>query len=249
MHKKLYLLFTAAVLFMAGCSSSVDKTTMGPEERFNYAKAYYDDESYFEAAAEFESFILQYPGSVYADDAQYYLGMSRYHRGEYLLGAYEFSKLIRNTPTSEFVPECQFMLADCYYELSPHYSLDQKYTEKAIEEFQAFIDFFPLDKRVDDAEKKIKELNEKLALKSYEDGLIYEKMEYYTAALKYYTLVTEIYHDTRYAPMASYRKIVILNDKGRNNEALKEIDNFLSKYKDDSNYSSVERLKTAINNQ
>ena len=69
--------------------------------------------------------------------------MTRFQRGEYILAAFEFSKLMKNMPASEFVPISQFMISECYYELSPNYTLEQKYTKKAIEEYQAFIDFFP----------------------------------------------------------------------------------------------------------
>ena len=84
--------------------------------------------------------------------------MSRFKRGELILAAFEFSKLIKNMPVSEFVPQAQFMLAESYYELSPNYTLDQKYTKKAIEEYQAFLDFFPANPSVPEAEKKIREL-------------------------------------------------------------------------------------------
>ncbi len=108
------------------------------------------------------------------------------------------------------------MLADCYYELSPDYPLDQQYTKKSIEEFQVFIDFFPLNEKVSKAESKINELNDKLARKEYESARIYDKMEYYTAAIKYYDTVMEVYHDTQYAPLALYDKINLL--VGRNQQ-------------------------------
>ena len=41
-----------------------------------------------------------------------------------------------------------------------------------------------------------------------------------TAALKYYDSVTEIYHDTQYAPLALYHKINLLVDRNRDSEAL-----------------------------
>ncbi len=59
-----------------------------------------------------------------------------YQRSEYIVAAYEFSKLIRNMPASEFVPKAQYMLADSYYQLSPNFNLDQVYTKKAIVELQ-----------------------------------------------------------------------------------------------------------------
>ncbi len=245
MLKKLFALAFLG-LIITSCSGSIDTLNLSAEERLAYSIKLYEDEDYEEAAKEFEALLLQFPGSAVSDDAQYYLGLTRYKRGEYIIGAYEFSKLIKGMPTSEFVPQAQYMLAECYYQLSPDYSLDQKYTKKAIEEFQVFIDFFPLDIRVAEAEKKINELNDKLALKEFDTARIYEKLEYTKAALKYYDSVMEVYHDTKYAPLAHFNKINLLVSKNRNQEALDAAISFLRKYPDDSNSSAVEKIKASL---
>jgi outer membrane protein assembly factor BamD len=224
----------------------VDTSKFTPEEYFNYVMELYNDEDYELAVNEFQNIILQYPGSAINDDAQYYLGMTYFQRSQYLLAAYEFSKLIRNTPASLFVPDAQFMLAESYFELSPGFPLDQSYSKKAIEEYQAFIDFFPASPKVEVAEKKIKELNEKLAEKEYESGKIYEKMEYETAAIKYYAYVADTFHDTKYAPLALYNKILLEAKKNQKNEALADISVFLSRYPDDPNAKELQELETKL---
>lgn len=245
MLKKLFA-FILSVLIISSCSGSLDTTNLTAEERLAYSMKLYENEDYEDANKEFEALLLQFPGSAISDDAQFYLGMTRYKKGEYIIGAYEFSKLIKGMPTSEFVPQAQFMLAECYYQLSPDFSLDQKYTKKAIEEYQVFIDFFPLDSKVAEAEKKINELNDKLARKEYSTAVIYEKLEYTKAALMYYDNVMEIYHDTQYAPLAHYNKINLLLSKNRNQEALDAANSFLQKYPNDPNFSSVEKIKSSL---
>jgi outer membrane protein assembly factor BamD len=236
-------------LFLFACSSSLDTTNMTPEDRLAYAIKLYQDEDSDEAVKEFESILLQYPGSSIMDDAQYYLAMTRFQRKEYILAAYQFSKLIKGMPSSEFLADAQFMLAECYYKLSPDYTLDQKYTKKAIEEFQVFIDFFPLNKKVAEAETDIKELNDKLARKEFDSARIYTKLEYYNAAIKYYDNVMEVYHDTKYAPLALYKKINLLITKDRDSEALSESIKFLEKYPGDENYQEVESIKNSLENK
>jgi outer membrane protein assembly factor BamD len=172
--------------------------------------------------------------------------MSYFNREQYLLAAYEFSKLIRDIPASPFVPDAQFKLADSYYQLSPPYQLDQSYTKKAIEEFQAYIDFFPTSPSIDEAERKIKELNEKLAEKEYRSGTIYEKMEYNRAAIQYYTLVVETYHDTKFAPMALYRKIMLENQRAQYTDVLKDIREFLSRYPEDPRVTELTKLQESL---
>jgi outer membrane protein assembly factor BamD len=233
-------------LFLFACSSALDTTNMTPEERISYAIKLYEEEDYEEAVKEFEALILQYPGSSIIDDAQYYLAMTRFQREEYILAAYQFSKLIKGMPSSEFLADAQYMLADCYYQLSPDFPLDQQYSKKAVEEFQVFIDFFPLNPKVADSETKIKELNDKLARKEYEAARIYDKMEYYSAAINYYDHVMEIYHDTQYAPLALYNKINLLVERKRETEALSESQKFIQKYPQHQNINDVEKIKSSL---
>jgi outer membrane protein assembly factor BamD len=233
-------------LLMWGCSASINTANMTPQERLVYAKQLYDDRDFETAVNEFSGIVLQYPGASVVDTAQFYIGQTRYNRKEYILAAYEFSKLIRNMPASKMVPESQYMLAECYYKLSPDYSLDQKYTKSAIKEYQSYIDFFPTSDKVPDAEVKIKELNEKLAYKEYHTAYIYAKLEFYKGALRYYDNVIEIYHDTKYAPIAMYDKIKLLISRDRNNQALEEINKFLLRYPSDDKAKDLQNLKSNL---
>lgn len=243
---KYLLIIFVALTGIWGCATSVNTSIMGPSQRLDYAMKLYNEKDYEEAIKEFQAITLQYPGNVVVDSSQYYLGMSHFNRAEYIMGAYEFSRLIKNMPSSKFVPQAQYMLADCYYELSPYYELDQKYTKKAIEEFQAFIDFFPTDPKVQEAEKKISELNDKLALKEYHTAYIYEKLGDYNAAIMYYDFVLDTYHDTKYAPLALYGKINMLILTKKDNEALSDISKFMERYPNDSNVKSLQKLKASL---
>ena len=247
MFKKIsYSAGIVLIVLFAGCSSLQDTSSFTAEEHYNYALKLYNEEDYEPALQEFQNFLLQYPGSTFNDDAQYYLGMTYFKREQYLLGAYEFSKLIKNIAASPYVPDAQFMLAESYYLLSPSYQLDQAYTKKAIEEFQAFIDFFPSNPKVEEAERKIKELNEKLAEKDYMAAYIYEKMEYEKAAIKYYGQVADTYHDTKYGPLALYNKIMLEERKSMKGEALGDIAVFLTRYPQDSNSKQLQELETQL---
>ncbi len=242
-------LILAITLFVAGCSGSVDTSRLNPQEHFDYAFSLYEDEDYFGAITELQSLLLQYPGSAINDDSQYYLGMTYFKREQFLLAAYEFSKLIRDIPASNFVPESQYMLAESYYQLSPPYQLDQAFSIKAIEEFQAFIDFFPTNEKVTEAEVKIKEMNEKLALKEYSSGEIYEKMQYTSAALKYYEIVVNTFHDTKYAPLALYNKIQLHLSREEQNKAASSVREFLAKYPNHDKALEIKELQTKISLQ
>ncbi|MBU0473394.1 MAG: outer membrane protein assembly factor BamD [Bacteroidetes bacterium] len=239
---------TMLVILTFGCSGSNDTTEMNAEDHLAYAMELYNNEDYQFSIKEFQSIILQFPGNVVNDDAQYYLAMSYFNDDQYLLAAYEFSKLIRDIKGSEFVAKSQFMLADSYYQLSPPYQLEQSYTLKAISEFQAFLDFFPVDAKSEEAERKIHELNIKLAEKLFESAQIYEKMEYYNASLEYYTKVYETYHDTKYAPIALHKKITILLEKERIGLAVENMKLFLTKYPESEFTTEIQNLYDEMSN-
>jgi outer membrane protein assembly factor BamD len=240
------IIFILVLLIGWGCSGSVDTANLSPEDRLQYAIKLYEDEDDEEAVREFEAILLQYSGSSIVDDAQYYLAQTRFLREEYIIAAYEFSKLIKNMPASNFVSDSQFMLAECYYQLSPNYNLDQTYTVKAIEEFQAFIDFFPINEKVQDAEARINELNLKLAEKDFTIANIYSKLDYYTASMKYYDQVVETYHDTKFAPKALFSKIMLLIEREREDEALAEMKKFMLLFPEDEEAEYIGELKTSL---
>lgn len=236
----------AAVFFYSGCAGTVDTANMSPDDRFKYAQKLYDEKSYELAIPELDAILLQFGASEISDDAQHLLAMCRYQRKEYLLAASEFSRLIKNMPASPFLSESQFMLADCYYQLSPSFALDQRYTRKGIEEFQAYIDIFKTSEKVAEAEKKIKDLYAKLAEKEFNNAYIYEKLEYYTAALQYYQNVVELYYDTPFAPNALYKRISINSSRGKNKDVLADITLFLTRYPGDKRANELKQMKTDI---
>ncbi|MCB0746221.1 MAG: outer membrane protein assembly factor BamD [Ignavibacteriales bacterium] len=243
--KKILIIFLSAILLW-NCSSSIDTTTLTAEQHLEYAKNLMTDGDYEEAIREFHSILLQYTGSAVNDDAQYFLAFTYFKREQYLLSAYEFSKLIRDTPASEFVQDAQYMLAESYYELSPVYQLEQSYSKKAIEEFQAFIEFFPTHPKVPEAEKKIAELYGKYAEKEYNAARIYERMEYYNAAIQYYENVKNTYFDSKFAPLAHYKLIELLILKERKDEALRNIAEYIKKYPNDERVAELQELNIEL---
>jgi outer membrane protein assembly factor BamD len=238
-----------ASLVLAGCGSSEAVKQVTAEDRFKHAKALFDDKEYLEAISEFNVITVQDQGSAFAADAQFYLAESRFMRGEYLLSAFEYNVLRRSYPASPRLPESQYKIALSYYNLSPGWPLDQQYTKKAIDEFQSFVEYFPKNSLVPDADAKIKELNGRLAGKEYQTARLYSTMEYYRAALMSYEEVIEKYHDTEFAPLAFQGKIELLISRNHYREAGTEIDRFLTRYPNSVLKSRMESLKQTADGQ
>ncbi|MCX6135189.1 MAG: outer membrane protein assembly factor BamD [Ignavibacteriales bacterium] len=217
-------------LVLAGCAATHEAEQLSVEKRFEHAMALVKDESYLDAYEEFRIVTLQYQGSTFADQAQFFMAECRYRREEYVLAAYEYDVLVRTMPTSKYVPQARFQRAMCYYRLSPASYLDQTYTRQAVDEFQSFIEYHPTDSLVTQAEAKISELNMKSARKEFENGITYIHMEYYKAAVTSFDHVLEKYHDTPYAEQAQYKKAEVMLMRNKVSEAKAEVEKFLLKY-------------------
>jgi len=234
-------------LLAGGCGSSEQATSqMTADERFAQAKELFDKRDYLEAINEFTVITLQYQGSAHAADAQFYLGECRFERGEFLLASFEYGIVKRNYPASPRVADAQFKLALSYYELSPRSSLDPQYTRKAIDEFQQFVEYYPTNPLVKDADEKIKELTNRLAKKQYETARLYYTMEYYKAALVYYDDVIDRFHDTEYAPLAYLDKAEILLGRRRYREARETLDAFNARFPQSVLQSRADALRKKL---
>jgi outer membrane protein assembly factor BamD len=167
-------------------------------------------------------------------------------REQYILAAYEYEVLLRTMPTSEYVARARYRRALCYYHLSPESYRDQQYTRKAIDEFQAFLEYHPTDTLAHDAEVKIQELNTKLAKKEYDNGILYMHLESYKAAIVYFDVVTERFHDTPYAEKAQLKKAEAYFLRKRYPEAKAEIERYFAKYPNGEGLAEAERLRESI---
>lgn len=249
MNSKAIILILLVLLFIWGCGSSEPPMQLSAEKRFSLGMKLFNNEDYLDAIEEFKIVTLQFQGSTVADAAQYYLAECRFKREEYILAAYEYEMLVRTMPTSQYVSKARFKRALCYYHLSPHSLLDQNYTRKAIDEFQAFIEYHPVDSLVHEAESRITELNTKLAKKDYENGLIYMKQDFFKAAIVYFDLVLEKYHDTPYAELAQLKKAESLSMRKKQTEAMQELDLFFKKYPNTSYREEADQLLLDIRNR
>lgn len=197
--KIVYGLIVVTALVIGACSSTKELESLPADVRYQRAKDLFDDEKYLEAIEEFKIVSVQFQGSEFADDAQFYLAESRFRRGEYILAAAEYDNLVRMMPTSPFVAMSRYQKAESHYRLSPKPQLDQKYTRYAIDDFQTYLEYAPNDSLAPDAERKIVELTEKLARKLFDSGRLYYRMNYYRASIAYFDKVISEYNDTQVA--------------------------------------------------
>lgn len=231
MFKPLLIIIVAIYVFQ-GCTGRTPDSTWTASEYFHYAMEKYNDEDYFDAVNEFTVVSLRYPGSAVSDSAQFYLGMCHFYMDEYIISAAEFSRLIDEMPKSPLVADAQLMLGESYFQLSPRAELDQEYTEKAIKEFQLFLEDFPTHPKKEEVEQKIYSLREKLAEKQWLNAENYRKMSEYNASIIYYDIVLSKFYDTEFADKAQYGKALVYMELEEWDNAKRELLFLKEKYQD-----------------
>ena len=199
------------LIFIAACGSDQTEKATTAKEMYEKAVKYYNDEDYMEAEKLFDAVRLQYTASQYSDDAQYYIAEINFKRYEYILSAFNYNRLRSQYPGSDYTQSALYKEALSYYELSPTYHRDQKYTRKAIDAFKEFKYLYPdNDSLVNKSNIRINELRAKLAKKDYSIAELYMNMDDPRAALVYFDQVINKYDDTKYYQDAFYGKIKAL---------------------------------------
>ncbi|MBA2492545.1 MAG: tol-pal system protein YbgF [Gammaproteobacteria bacterium] len=96
-----------------------DETSAGADNGQGYRDAFelLKNGQYDESIDAFNRFITDYPQSIYASNAQYWLAEANYVSGNYERATAEFSQVIERYPDSAKVPDARLKLGFTYYEL------------------------------------------------------------------------------------------------------------------------------------
>lgn len=249
----LLLLFVLVILLLSGCGRHNIKPNISNEERMKVAEKMFNDGDYLDARTQFRIVILNSPGGSLSDKAQFYYAECHFKVKEYILATAEYEKLTRMYPNSEYVDDAQFQIGLGYYKLSPKAALDQTYTEKAIEEFQRFLEDYPGSPLVPKANEYMRKCRDKLAQKNFRNGESYRKRALYRSALVYYDYVLNNYYDTKLAERSLWEKAECYRQLGEQEQAEKFYKLYLEKYPKSSKINKAKdflsSIKTNNNNE
>lgn len=173
------------VLIMSSCRTEFERirTSTDPETVYAAAMRYYDAEEYMKAQTLFELILNSYRGTAKAEDLYFKYAYSHYYLNNFLLGAHYFETFSNTFTSSERREEADFMRAFSNYQLSPNYRLDQDYTQKAIDQFQLFVNTYPDSDRTDECNRLITTGRKKLEEKQFQQGRLYYDLKSYNAAI------------------------------------------------------------------
>ncbi len=150
----------------------------------------------------FLSIITHAPYSEYGDNAQFQLGQAYKKMDNYSMAVEAFGDLLKKYAESPLVDRAQYEIAICSLQASKPAAYEQETTEKAIKEFEDFVDESPPDDLKQEAQRAIVELQDRRAKHDYNIAKYYESRREYVSALIYYKSVVNDYPGTEWAKLS-----------------------------------------------
>lgn len=255
MNKWIGWIAMSGILFFTACKGNFEKirTSGNPELILNKAFEYYEKKEYLRAQSLFELVLSTIKATDKAEKASFNYAYTYYYQKQYLLGAYYFKNFSNTFTNSQLREEAAYMSAYCNYALSPSYRLEQSNTQKAIEEFQLFVNLFPESKRVETCNKLIDELRRKLEQKAFAEGELYFKLKQYQSAVISFDNLLRDYPETPDAERVRYliaksdfllsENSIVEKKEERYLETVNRCNDFLEKYPGGKYVKEIREIK------
>ena len=168
----------------------------------------YERKHWDNAVAAFEKLTLELPArDTLLPRAHFYLGRAHARRGENLLAAQSFSRLVESFPDDTLADDALVEAGDAYRRLWRKPVLDAQYGQTAMETYRTLLSLYPNSPLRDRATKGIAQLEEMMAAKDYNAGMFYLRRKAYDSAIIYLRDVTRSFPDTPTA-RKSYLRLV-----------------------------------------
>lgn len=269
MKKRFVILSFLAVLSVlaTGCKSEFEKIRASGNTDLLYKKAfeYYEQRDYLRAQTLFELIIPAYRGKPELENIYFTYSDTYYKLNKFILANYYFKNFASTFPTSSLREEAEFMAAYSDYQMSPNFRLDQTYTNKAIDEFQTFVNTYPNSERVKECNRLIDEMRLKLEKKVFEEGKLYFDLKQYQAATVTFENLLKDFPETNNAEQVRYHiakgyyllaeNSVYEKQEERFKQTATYAKDYLEKFKDSTNFkeiksyydNSIKKLKSLTN--
>jgi len=147
--------------------------------KLDFARRAFEQKHYVQAATILQDVITVFKGTDKAEESLYLLALSHYENKDYISSGAYFKTYYTRYPKGKYTELARFYSGYGYYLDSPDPQLDQSGTIKAIEELQAFLDYFPRSDKVTIAQNAIFEMQDKLTLKQLQNAQLYYNLGTY----------------------------------------------------------------------
>lgn len=192
--------FILGLLFVTFSCNNYQKLLKGTNNELKYETAIdlYEKGDFNKALQFFDLLRAVYRGTDKGEMLTYYTANCYFQTKRYTVASYYYKQYAQMYPRGEKAEESSFLSAYCNYLSSPRPSLDQSNTYMALSELQLFIDMYPNSTKIDEANRLMDNLREKLEHKSYNICKLYYRMQDYQAAITSFENLIDDFPDTDY---------------------------------------------------
>lgn len=199
------------LIFVLGCSNNEKTQTTNnfssDIELYKSAMNHLKKKEFGEAVETFTELEIQHPYSKWATKGQLMAGFAHYKANEYEEAILTLSKFIELNPTHKSIPYAMYLKAYSYYERMPDVNLDQKLSDRAVEEFSELINKYPNSKYAKKSMSHLRSLKNHLASREVKIAKFYQSQGYFLASIKRYKSVLREYKKSTHIPESIFRLI------------------------------------------
>ena len=199
------------LIFVLGCSNNEKTQTTNNFSRdielYKSAMNHLKKKEFNEAVETFSELEIQHPYSKWATKGQLMAGFAHYKANEYEEAILTLSKFIELNPTHKSIPYAMYLKAYSYYERMPDVNLDQKLSDRAVEEFSELINKYPNSKYAKKSMSHLRSLKNHLASREVKIAKFYQSQGYFLASIKRYKSVLREYKKSTHIPESIFRLI------------------------------------------
>ncbi|HSW67133.1 MAG TPA: outer membrane protein assembly factor BamD [Bacteroidales bacterium] len=229
------------------------------EEKYQMAMVFFEQKDYSRAIQLFDIVQPYFRGTDRAEILAFYYAYAHYHQRDYILASFYFDRFSRTFPRSERAKEAAFMSAYCKYLDSPRHNLDQTTTLEAIQALELFINMYPTSPKVEECNRLIDSLRDKLEQKDVDKARLYFRMGSYISAITAFQHVLKTFPDTKYREEIMFdlfrahyffasRSIAEKKDE-RIANAMAAYDNFIAQFPESNLQRDAAQLQKSLLNQ
>ena len=199
------------LIFVLGCSTNEETQTINnfssDIELFKNAMIHLKKKEFDKAVETFTELEIQHPYSKWATKGQLMAGFAHYKANEYEEAILTLSKFIELNPTHKSIPYAMYLKAYSYFERMPDVNLDQKLSDRAVEEFSELINKYPDSKYAKKSISHLNSLKNHLASREVKIAKFYQSQGYFLASIKRYKSVLREYKKSTHIPESIFRLI------------------------------------------
>lgn len=238
--RRRYLLVSLALAAACGHGHNKDKVALGPTPQtataqqidsiWRTAMFAYRHGKWGDASKSFEEVqTLLPPGDPRAIESRFYMGEVQYARGENLDAVRYFRRVSDESPNDPLAPDALLRVGDAYSDLWKRPELDPTYGQTALASYQELVNRYPGTPAAQKAQARIKELEEKFAIKEYKEALYYVRYKAYDSARLYLRDLAATYPRASITPVALI-KLVEINQRLGYQEDVRETCAYLQRF-------------------